>query len=113
MYLNVCNIRIIFRVTLSLGLLLYTLFQCIHKVIKFSLNFSMKCSNLTFNAQGLRVIIVVVQVGASGPYTLDLHLKSPLVYHKMDDFLSFIPPFSPPGSGGYEKILIPFTRFRF
>ncbi len=39
-------------------------FSGIHKVTKFYLIQGMKCWNSAFNAQGSRVIIVVVQVGA-------------------------------------------------
>jgi hypothetical protein len=39
----------------------YPLFQC---VLKFYSNLSMKCWNSASNAQGLRVIIIVVQLGA-------------------------------------------------
>jgi hypothetical protein len=39
-------------------------FGGIHKVRKFLLNLSMKCSNSAFYAQCLRLIIVVVQVEA-------------------------------------------------
>jgi len=57
-------IRFIHKVTLSLGLLspsTYPLFQWPSK--KFLLNLSMKCWNSASNTQGLRVIIVVLQVG--------------------------------------------------
>jgi hypothetical protein len=44
----------------------YPLFQfsSVCKVKKFLLNLSMKCWNSAFNTQGLRIIIVVVHVGA-------------------------------------------------
>ncbi len=54
------------KVTLSLGLLSppYPLFQRYLQSKEHILNLSMKCWNSAFHAQGLRVIIVVVQVGA-------------------------------------------------
>jgi hypothetical protein len=50
----------------SLGLLLppYPLLQWYPQSEEILLNLSMKCWNSVFNAQSLRVIIVVVQVGA-------------------------------------------------
>jgi hypothetical protein len=39
------------------------LFQCYLQSKEILLNLSMKCWNLAYNAQGLKVIIVVVQVG--------------------------------------------------
>ncbi len=42
----------------------YPLFQWYPQSKKLLLNLSMKCWNSAFNAQGSRVIIVVVQVGA-------------------------------------------------
>jgi len=54
----------------SLGLLSppYPLFQCCPQSKEFLLNLSMKCWNSAFNAQGSRVIIVVVQVTAMNIY---------------------------------------------
>jgi hypothetical protein len=42
----------------------YPLFQLYLQSKEILLNLNMKCLNLAFNAQGLRVIMVVVQVGA-------------------------------------------------
>jgi hypothetical protein len=58
------GIRVFRKVTLSLGLLFtpYPFFQWSLQSKEILLNLSMKC--LPFNAQGSRVIIVVVQVGA-------------------------------------------------
>jgi hypothetical protein len=63
------------------------------------LNFSMKCWNLAFNAQGSRLIIVVVQLGAVKIYvaTLEALRKKERQDEtqftiKIDAFLSLIPP---------------------
>ncbi len=52
--------------TLSLGLLSppYPLFQWYPQSKDILLNLCMKCWNLAFDAQGLRLIIVIVQLGA-------------------------------------------------
>jgi hypothetical protein len=61
------------KATLSLGLLsLYPHFQWHPQSKEILLNLSMKCWNSTFNAQGSRVIIVVVQVGAVKIYVAAL-----------------------------------------
>jgi hypothetical protein len=54
--------RVICKVTLCFTL--YPLFQWSLQSKEILLNLGMKCWNLAFNAQGLRVSIVVVQVGA-------------------------------------------------
>jgi len=56
------GIKVIHKVTLSF--IPYLLFQWYPQSKEILLNLSMKCWNSTFNAQGLRIIIVVVQVGA-------------------------------------------------
>jgi hypothetical protein len=59
------------KVTLCLGLLSPPLILSssrIHKVRKFLLYLSMKCSNSASNAQGSKLIIVVVQAGAVKVY---------------------------------------------
>ncbi len=38
--------------------------------------FNMKCWNLAFNAQGWKVIIVVVQIGVAKIYALEVHRKN-------------------------------------
>jgi CDP-diglyceride synthetase len=58
--------RVIGKVSLSLGLLAFIpspLFQWDPQSTEILLNLSMKCWNSSFNAQGSRPIIVVVQVG--------------------------------------------------
>ncbi len=66
--------KLISKVTLSFTPYLlcfhthYALFQWYPQSKKFLLNLSMKCWNSAFNAQGSRVIIVVVQVGAVKKY---------------------------------------------
>jgi len=67
--LNLSQNRVIYKVTLSSPCLWasfhpYPLFQWYLQSKEMLLNFSMKCWNSAFNAQGLRVIIVVVQVRA-------------------------------------------------
>ncbi len=56
------HIRLIRKVTLCFTL--YRLFQCYLQSNEILLNLGMKCWNSAFNAQGSRVLIVVVQVGA-------------------------------------------------
>jgi hypothetical protein len=56
------HIKVICKVTLSFTP--YPLFQWYGQRKEILLNLSMKCWNSTFNAQGSKVIIVVVQVGA-------------------------------------------------
>jgi hypothetical protein len=58
--------RVIHKVTLSLGLLSppYPLFQWYPQSKEILLNLSMNCWNSAFNAEGSRLIILVVQVGA-------------------------------------------------
>jgi len=63
------------------------------------LNLSMKCRNSASNAQGSRVIIVVVQVGAVKIYVAAvkaLSEKETQFTTKIDGFLSSIPPSPPP-----------------
>jgi hypothetical protein len=67
--LNLSQNRVICKVTLSSPCLWasfhpYPLFQWYLQSNEILLNFSMKCWNSAFHAQGLRVIIVVVLVGA-------------------------------------------------
>jgi hypothetical protein len=68
------DMKVIWKVTLSLGLLSPPIpsFSGIHKVRRFLWNLSMKCWNSTFNAQGSRVIIVVVQVGTVKIYVAEV-----------------------------------------
>jgi hypothetical protein len=61
---NPLDNRVICKVTLSTFTPPYPLFQRYPQSKEILLNISMKCWNSAFNAQGSRVIIVVVQVGA-------------------------------------------------
>jgi hypothetical protein len=77
-------------------------FSGICKVKPFLLNLSMKCWNTAFNAQGSRVIIVVVQVGAVKIYVAAVEaLRKKEIQDetqfttKIDGFLSFTPPCPP------------------
>jgi hypothetical protein len=66
------NNRVIWKVTLSSPCLSppYPLFQWYPQSNEILLNLSMKCWNSTFNAQGSRVIIVVVEVGTHKRFSM-------------------------------------------
>ncbi len=59
-------IEVIHKVTLSFTS--YPLFQRYPQSKEILLNLNMKCCNPAFNAQGSRVVIVIVQVGAVKTY---------------------------------------------
>jgi hypothetical protein len=62
------RIKVIRKVTLSFTP--YPLFQWYPQSTEILWNLSMKCWNSAFNAQGSRVIIVLVQVGAVKIYVV-------------------------------------------
>jgi hypothetical protein len=61
----------------------YRLFQCYLQSKEILLNLGMKCWNSAFNAQGLRLIIVVVQVGAVEIYVAPVLWRSGKRKHRM------------------------------
>jgi hypothetical protein len=74
-------------------------FNGIHKGKTFLVNLSMKCWYSAFNAQGSRLIIVVVQLGAVKIYVATVEALKKKERQdkiqfttKIDGFLSFIPP---------------------
>jgi len=74
-------------------------FSGIRKIKTFLLNLSMKCWNLPFNAQGSRVIIVVVQLQTVQIYVVTMKAlrkkerqDETQFTTKIDGFLSFTPP---------------------
>jgi hypothetical protein len=98
--------RVICKVTLSsplsLGLLSppYPLFQWYLQSQEILLNLSMKCCNSALNAQGSRLIIVVVQLGivkiyvaAAAEALMKKERQDETQFTtKVDGFLRFIPP---------------------
>jgi hypothetical protein len=94
--------RVICKLTLSLGLLsppmIYPLFQWYLQSKDILINLSRKCWYSAFNAQGLRQIIVVVQLGAVKIYVAAVEVlrknerqDETQFTTKIDGFLSFIP----------------------
>jgi hypothetical protein len=76
----------------------YPLFWWYPQSKEILLNFSMKCQNSAFNAQGSRVITIVVQVGAVRIYVaavealMKMEIQDETQYTaKIDGFLSFTP----------------------
>jgi hypothetical protein len=89
------------KLTLSLGLISPPIpsFSGIRKVKDILINLSMKCWHSAFNAQGLRLIIVVVQLRAVKTYVAAVEAlrkkkerqDETQFTTKIDGFLSFIP----------------------
>jgi hypothetical protein len=89
-------IRVIRKVTLSSPYLWASLHSLspvavVLQSYEILLNLNMKCWNSAFNAQGLRLIIVVVQLGAVEAFRKKERQDETQFTTKIDCFLSFIP----------------------